>query len=138
MCIHIVCCVQVAPRVAMAALAMKEDRDARKSVRDLFSAGVCVCVCVCVRELSKISPALSLTCSVLSVFSTPVASGSESRSEIDHKQLQLRYSYPHCTHTLLNDVTILFAHNYYLSTYHMCACFSRSQFDVLVENLEVM
>ena len=28
---------------------------------------------------------------VLGVFSTPVASGSESRSEIEHKQLQLRY-----------------------------------------------
>lgn len=67
---------KVAPRLAIAALAVKEDRDARKSIRDVFSA-------------------------VLSVFSTPVTTGSETRSEIDHKQLQLR-----------------------------------SQFDVLVENLE--
>jgi integrator complex subunit 8 len=65
---------KVAPRLAIAALAMKEDRDARKSIRDVFSA-------------------------VLSVFSTPVSS--ETRSEVGHKQLQLR-----------------------------------SQFDVLVENLE--
>ena len=30
---------QVAPRLAIAALAMREDRDARKSTRDVFSAG---------------------------------------------------------------------------------------------------
>ena len=78
-------CVQVAPRLAIAALAVKEDRDARKSIRDLFSAG---------RHISTVYrvflPVSVLLVAVLSVFSTPVSSGSETRSEIDHKQLQLR------------------------------------------------
>ena len=30
---------QVAPRLAIAAMAMREDKDARKSIRDVFSAG---------------------------------------------------------------------------------------------------
>ena len=109
-CVHVCSTLlQVAPRLAIAALAMKEDRDARKSIRDVFSAGTYV-VPIYTRAYSihlNCGYLFPSYCSVLSVFSTPVSS--EMRSEVGHKQLQLRYCFmPHSTTcpTLYTGLTI--------------------------------
>ena len=100
----------------------------------------CVCVCVCVCVFVCVCYVMCVT--VLSVFSTPVTAGSETRSDIDHKQLQLRLDSIHVhvyTHVVQCTIYTQCIHTYmYMYNPHRsCLSTDRSQFDVLVENLEV-